>query len=68
MKNKPTKQYLEYLISTYTDMLGVKAASSEQLNFSHINSNQLEFQYSSSLRGIQTNECENASKEDDDNS
>lgn len=58
MENRPTKQYLDYLISTYTDTPDSRI-NGKRLNILQFNVNQSEFQYGSSPQVIQTNQCKN---------
>lgn len=62
MENKPSKQYLDYLISKYTDTPDTgtngKAFNILQLNIKHS-----AFQHSTSPQAIQTNRCTNDNME-----
>ena len=56
MENKPTKQYLDYLISKYTDTPDA-GINGKELNILQLNIKQSEFQHSASPQAIQTNRC-----------
>ena len=56
MENKPTEQYLDYLISTYTDTSDT-GTSGKAFNILQLNVKQSEFQHSASSQAIQTNLC-----------
>ena len=55
MENKPTEQYLDYLISKYTDTPDT-GTSRKAFNILQLNI-QSEFQHSASSQAIQTNRC-----------
>ena len=55
MENKPTEQYLDYLISKYTDTPDT-GTSRKAFNILQLNI-QSEFQHSASPQAIQTNRC-----------
>ena len=56
MENKPTEQYLDYLISTYTDTSDT-GTSGKAFNILQLNVKQSEFQHIASSQAIQTNRC-----------
>ena len=56
MENKPTKQYLDYLISKYTDTPDA-GINGKEFNILQLNIKQSEFQHSASSQAIQTNRC-----------
>lgn len=64
MDDRPTKQYLDYLISTYTDIPDT-CISEKTLNISQLNISKSEFQYSFSPQVIPTNQCENDNSKSD---
>lgn len=70
MENKPTKQYLDYLISKYTDTPDA-GINGKEFNILQLNIKQYikqsEFQHSASPQAIQTNRCANDNTESNNN-
>ena len=62
MENNPTKQYLDYLISKYTDIPNA-GTNGKAFNVLQLNVNKAEFHHNASPQVIQTNQCKNGNTE-----
>lgn len=64
MGNRPTKQYLDYLVSTYMDTSNT-GTNGKALNILEPNINHAEFQCDTLPHVTRTNQCKNDSAESD---